>query len=499
MEGIYEIKDILNQLADRERRAIRKYFTLHYSHTKELELLRLIEGIRPDKRINIENRIGKLGYTSPSSKAFLKLKSRLKERIFDYLSSSISISEIRKIDNHSYLVHRLKKMLFQAGIMIEKDLYFQANDMLRSALRLSQEYEQFDLAAEALLKLRSIRKVMDPRSVLPDLGEKIQFYQDLGQRFTFLDNQLQDLRHASEFESMRNIQSAASELISIIELDQGHRRFVRFDLIRDAARTIFHFHRAEYHEAMSIVIPRIKSFRQESIRHELKYKFLFHTYFLEILHLSGHAKRAENFSARLRSRPFPKHFGQHLRMMENLHLVRRGRADMLSPLRMTYVKAEDNLHAIHLNCHLLFLSGDHGKCLDLIGARIRAFSTASIQALDLMVLDLLCHFEQGHHDLLDYRFQSYIKNLAYRNQFHIPSFYHLVPKLMKVLVRCEVNEGKKLTPSFYSNLQEMKNWHHPRSLQGRVFFDWLFDKMNVLDKASAMTDVSAVPELKEVA
>ena len=110
MDGILEISNMLSEMGQKERRAARKYFTRYYSNTKELQLFTLIEKLIDNRRINVLNRIQNMGYESLETKSFQKLRTRLKQKLFEYLISNVSLNEIKSIDDNSFLKQKLKKM-----------------------------------------------------------------------------------------------------------------------------------------------------------------------------------------------------------------------------------------------------------------------------------------------------------------------------------------------------------------------------------------------------
>jgi len=480
MEGILEIKDILDKFAPREKKAAKKFFSRHYRNTKELKLLNLIEYAGSDERIDLENRICKLGYESTTCKSFNKLRNRLKQKLFDYMSSSISISEIRNIDSHSYLKHRLNKMIFQSEVLIEKGLYIQATDLLRTSLRLSQEYEQFSQIVESMEKLRKVHDIQSTLEKEDNIISKIIHFQSILKKYISIESKFNSLILVINTQSLDHLDSKIEDLLKEIQIDPSLLRFSRIQLFRDYLLILKYQHCNNYNSAISLVISQLKLFRNESMKFDVLYKMMYYTAFIELLSLLNHENYAQYFIKHRSVVSKPQHYKMRLNNIENyLSLIQYSKNRLPGILEKLNFESQDPL-VKYFQCHRNFLLNKFKKSLLLIDEHIRSYPISSIQQLDLMVLDLLCNFEMRRYDLLEYKMQSYLKNLAYRSKFEIPVYYHIIHKILQLMLR---SKAGRIELELQENLHKLNQsainglFTH-RSLQPTLFSHWARKKLN---------------------
>lgn len=476
MQALLEIKDILNKLNEREKKAAKKYFTMHYSNTKELQLLNLIEKAERGKNVNLENRIIRMGYTSAESKSFNKLKSRLKQKLFDYLVSTVSINELRNIDNHSFLKHRLRKLLFQSGILLEKGFFLQAAEMLRTCLRLAQDYEQFSEIVESLEMLRRIELIKGNLREQDNLFEKIRHFQDILE--SFREAEFRFNRFISEYDQvlLNRLSDRCQHLNSEFDQLTHLKRFERFMLMMEF---LFHLQlrtEGKSREAALVLTRRIKAFRHESMRYSVRHKTLFTDALFELMHATDHSQIAERMLKWEEVLQRPAYLMTRLNNLHATYLLTSGKQSIGFELNN---RKEDDLFGIYTHVHFLFLSGKYRKCLIAIDDNIRKYSIQSTLQLDLMLLELMIYFELKKIDLLEYKLPSYLKNLAYRGKYDVPGFYHEAYKALHLLVRLVKNNN--IGDALYRiELPRRNDFLSTRSVQPAFLERWFSERARML-------------------
>ncbi len=480
MENILDIKEILNHLNSKEKKAARKYFTLHYRNTKELQLLKIIENIHLESPFGIENKIRRMGYESLHSKSFLKLKSRLKEKLLDFLSSSFSINEFKKIDDNTYLKHKQKKMLLQSGIMIEKGLLFQAGDLAKNVLRLAKEYDQFDLIVESLNKLIQIARIEGNLSLMSSLSEEARLYEGIQSDFSEIESKFNLLVSQAELQGNLDFVHLCSSFL--FQLESKARNYTCYEVIRNFVHVMKKQHQGRFHDAFICNADIIRIMKNHALKFDLRYKILVMRRHIQLLRSTGHSKMASTLKNAFNRKGIPQSYRFLLDLDEFIFNMRvHGDYNNL-PNKLT-IQNNVQLLLNYGKCLQHFKSKEFKKCLDLIGSKIRAYTLSSTQQLDLMILEMMCHYEAGHDDLLEYKVQSYVKNLAYRSKYEVPIIYHKMHRLIRLLLRFEAG---KFSDKLYDLIQEIKEvrvdgLHESRSVFPQFIIDWVQEKVELID------------------
>lgn len=479
MQAILEIKDILDKLNQREKNAARKYFTRNYNNTKELQLLNLIDGINTSKKVNIENRICKLGYPSSNCKSFQKLRGRLKQKLFDYLVTSVSINEVRNIDSHSFLKHRLKKLLFQSEMLIEKGFFMQANDLLRTSLRLAQDYEQFPEIIESLDKLRKVDRIKGIPLSVERLSSKILLFTETHENFKAIESRFNAIVSDIDQLLMTNLKAKITDLQYYISNSKPLSSNGRIEIFSEYLNIILLQLNNQFHDAILVVIKRLRKFQSESMRHEIQHKMLFYDSYIELLIILDKRSKAlayisgEDFNLK------PAHLKLRSEFLLNHDSLLRKSKGKLNVKNLGNYSVEMSNTGIYQLIHDYFLKGETKKTLELIDQNIRNYQISSAQQLDIMVLELMCHCDLERNDLLEYKLQSFLKNLVYRDKFEVPLYYHLIFKTLRSFVK-----SNGYYQSVDDLLEEIKNstqngLHRLKSFQPSLFVLWMKEKIRI--------------------
>lgn len=479
MQAILEIKDILDKLNQREKNAARKFFTRNYSNTKELQLLNLIDGINANKKVNIESRICKLGYPSGNCKSFQKLRSRLKQKLFDYLVSTVSINEVRNIDSHSFLKHRLKKLLFQSEVLIEKGFFMQANDLLRTSLRLAQDYEQFPEIIESLEKLRKVDQIKGIPLSVERLSSKILLFTDIHENFKVIESKFNSIVSSLDQLLMIDLKTKISELQNYISKTNSLSNNGRTALFSEYLNIVLLQLNNRFHDAILLVIKRLRKFQSESMRHEIQHKMLFYDSYIELLIILDKRSKALAFTSGEDFSLKPSHLKFRAEFLWNHEFLLQKSKGKLNLKREVKLSQDMSNTGTYQTIHNSYLNGEIKKTLQLIDKNIRNYQISSALQLDIMVLELMCHHDLGRNDLLEYRMQSFLKNLVYREKFEVPLYYHLIFKTIQSFVK-----GNAYYQPVENLLEELKNssksgLYRLKSFQPYLFVNWISEKIRI--------------------
>ncbi|HHG84815.1 MAG TPA: hypothetical protein ENJ82_08690, partial [Bacteroidetes bacterium] len=149
------IKALYKSFEKSERKALKNYLIAFHSkgENKPLELLRLIE---KKPTISADILATKL-YDNPRSKAFIMMKSRLYEKMTEFLSLSVNpgASKYNKEIPYFHDLIEYRKTMLTATILQEKNLKEQAKEYMEKAILLANKCNNPDLEIDVLLRVRA--------------------------------------------------------------------------------------------------------------------------------------------------------------------------------------------------------------------------------------------------------------------------------------------------------------------------------------------------------
>lgn len=150
------IRDLYSTLSKAETRHLKQYLTNTHSkgENKSLHLLQAL-----DKHPDWDNQaMASFLYGHAKSKAFIMLKSRLMDKMLEFLSFNATIqnSVPFKHDPDSFVSIQLHKQIANALILQHRGLYGLAQDYLRKTAKEAEEAALPSLTTEALFHLRRL-------------------------------------------------------------------------------------------------------------------------------------------------------------------------------------------------------------------------------------------------------------------------------------------------------------------------------------------------------
>jgi len=319
MEGILEIRNMLSDMGQKERRAARKYFSRYYSNTKELQLFKLIEKLVDRKRINVGNRIQNMGYSSFEDKSFQKLRTRLKHKLFEYLISNVSLNEIKNIDDNSYLKQKLKKMNLQAAVLIEKGFFDPAMEILQLLCRLAHENEQLEDEIQALEKIKHIHDLSGNLIPHARLILKIKGLQSKYEKISAIDFSFHRLITVIDIESMDHLQERIENLIHDIDKTSLYVSSKKLKAFTALLKSYQFLAKQNFNDSLFLIVKWLKTFRDNAQIFDIHLKMLFHNIFVETLLLSGKVRQAIHFMNVSKLHLVPEHFKLRLYHLDMHH------------------------------------------------------------------------------------------------------------------------------------------------------------------------------------
>ena len=233
------------------------------------------------------------------------------------------------------------------------------------------------------------------------------------------------------------------------------------------------------------------------MKHDISVKMAFYSIFVELLFTTGRRKSAMHFM----HHPLMETKPVHLRFRMNAALNFHRLSDAVSGqacVDLHHLPANGSSELIHVyqHIHWEFLRRNFRKTIGLIDSSIRKFSVDSHQSVDLMILEIICHFEEEHLEVVDYKIQSYIKNLSYRKNYCLPAWYGLISRIFQALLRPSSGRNYCATDRLTVELKAIpgSGLLSGRSLQPGLFLNWVKGRRD-----SVMGEVAASSPAREIA
>lgn len=189
-----ELIELLKGMNSRERKSAKKYFSRYYADTKELKLFNLVELMIKNPNAKFNYHLKKLGYHSIEEPSFQKLKSRLKNKIIEYLISADCIREIRKMDKNAFVRQKMKKLNLQSQVLIERCHFSQARDLVQFSIRLGEENDVQQETIDALNQYKSICTHVADMKLRRRIQKKISKYREMNIAMTELIDSMDLIR-----------------------------------------------------------------------------------------------------------------------------------------------------------------------------------------------------------------------------------------------------------------------------------------------------------------
>lgn len=152
------IKDLYKNFSKSEARLFKTYLKAFHSkgENKPLDLLQLIE----KKPHATPEEVAEKLYGDPKSKAFIMMKSRLYDKMLEFLS--LSVNPRMKKDQYSFLTKGLieiRRLMLAATMLKARRLNLLAMDLLEKALKTARECVCPELEIDILMRMMSLQIV----------------------------------------------------------------------------------------------------------------------------------------------------------------------------------------------------------------------------------------------------------------------------------------------------------------------------------------------------
>lgn len=486
MEQIKDITDLLGGMSRRERKAAKKYFSRYYSSTKELQLFNILEGYCVHKKGKLSTKIKKLGYESLSCNSFLKLKVRLKNKIIEYYTTNTSIEETKHNDLNAHIRQKMRKLNLQAQILSEKSHISQAQELIQFSLRLGELHHIHYEMLEAFNQLDKIYLMNTQIQLKRKISGRLTYYRNLCLVLSLFEEEIFNMRDNLKMESLNDNINALQSCRKKAEEKSKEFDHPLLELVADYTLLLEHTINGNTYESTLVCTKWMGRFRNDTGEFELGHKLLFLMAYLENL------KKMERWTAirKIITSEFVSSLNNHNKIQFDLFwfelsvLTSHGDKNIFEQvqnLQGTLFRTEDELHFKYLKSFSSFKNEDFKLTSRLINDQIGFFSSASLQKLDLMVLELMTLFEQGQFDLLEYKIQSFAKNIAYRSKYKVPPYYYLIYRCISALIRKDRKVSKLKLDDFMAELDEInlnrKCYLH--ALQLELFVKWIHVKATV--------------------
>lgn len=216
------------------------------------KLQKLLIGLVRGKYKNDQEAAKSLYQTSSKSKTYLKLKSRLKERLLD----KFFVMDSEKVMHSRYdkAFYQCIRNVFAAQVMILKDMRMNAIELLRSTLQQTQHYHFTELSLTIVRLLRYDAAMKGDKDKLTHYDRLIRQFSQLQQAELLAEkySQMVVVEFAQKTPSDKQIRKKAFSCYrKIFELSLKHKsRTIELNKFKTGAR--YYSIAGEHHKAISV-------------------------------------------------------------------------------------------------------------------------------------------------------------------------------------------------------------------------------------------------------
>jgi len=486
MDSLKEIHSIVSSLNLKEKKAAKQYFSRYNINTKELQLFNLIEKLGQYNKSEIELAIKNIGYESSEVKSFQKLRIRLKIKLFDFLLAKSTTEPKGKIDENSFLIQRLKKSNLQAGILIEKSFLNQSDDLLRNTIKLAKENDQYGEMIEALSEIRRIHEIKANYIKKKRVDTKIKHYRVLSDQLDQLEASFVGLVSRFDTDLLDHVELKMIDLIHQIRSAKKQFSSHRLDFMEDFIRISLLQYEGQNDKSLLICMKWIRFTKNYPMKLNASFKHFLFRVFIENLFICNKMKHGKHYLNAELEKSKAKHHEIEFILLDfhysliNLDIDRSREIYNAIDKRFIHGGKMKQMFSYYRIFHE-FNNMDFKEAMYLINDNMRSYSSASFQQVDLMILELMCMYEMEKLDVLEYKIQSFAKNIAYRKKYNLPEYYLIISKLFNNLLRTNFIFTDGRVMYYFNEIQNMEidGLSKYRSLQPNFFKLWFAVKSNV--------------------
>ncbi|MEQ8323849.1 MAG: hypothetical protein RIC15_07565 [Vicingaceae bacterium] len=470
-----ELHRIVKTLSEKEKKAARRYFTQKYANTKELQLFKVLETSCSEEGELSPESIRELGYESAACRSFQKLKVRLRNKLFDFLTSNSAISECKDVDANAFLQQRLKKANLQACILREKSHLNHSSEMLKNSIRLAEKNGQYSSMVEAMNELQKIHEIKAEYDRKNKITFKMKHYKKVSDKIEEMTELFKEVIRMLENEYMNFSTQRLRETKLIIQANSDELKNEELQFMSDHLQALDDLASARPDESLEIFMKWNKRIKANPARFNLEFKalnqqLLLQRSFLSVRSMAVDKSAKQNNAIDNFSMPFIRinlaELAQRIRIAD----MREAHDLMTSIDQNLTQEVQQNNSITYQRAFLRFISSDYKTCMRIVNDHIRKFSSTSLQQVDFMILEIMSLFELEKLDLLEYKIQGFGKNLAYRKKFDLPEHYCRINLLLTALLRSNYNfkdekvlrNWKLLSQETINPLLEMQS-HQPKT------------------------------------
>lgn len=481
---------------------VKKLRTAEIRMLRRFLLSRLPEGV-PEKRVQLfdcvaaapavpdEQEIArKLGYKSKSDKAYINLRSRLREDILDMML----IQENGKAfeNNYAQAQFECRKRLMQGEMLLARGCYDPALELLGDAIHLAH---RFELHAELILMtdlLRShaiVRNDMDVYNELNDLLHEAQtgLSASLRARQLYFEITVPGLL---QVDSLKGYRKHAGGLLVWLDNKTKRSYSPRIAFFRGLAQVNFHTTLYEFSEAITAGKKLLQLIEHEEVLRCDPNRGGITAELAALALRAGRYEEAENY-VRQSASCFAAGLLNHFRVSQ-LHffiLLRSGKmdeaAELLNKLEMQLVECDTALHRQHLHFFqavLRFHNGKGASCAAQLKKCRDLASGNSEWTPGYLLFELMLSLDAGDYDTLQKKIMACRKKAAfagYTRRMHA-RFFLIIDLLMWISRREDVKlvfEQKKEELALLERGEGEYHWN-PGGYEVIRFDEWLRKKVS---------------------
>ena len=475
-----ELRSIISGMSEKEKKAARRYFAQKYANTKELRLFSILDQEKESRATDLESEVMALGYESSTCRSFQKLKVRLRHKIFDFLVTNSSLEGVREMDENVFLQQRLKKLNLQASVLLEKSYLNQSKDILNNTIRLAEENGQYQSAVEAMNELKKIHEIRANYAKKEKIEFRLKHCKLMAERIEELKDAFSTLRSRLDTDFLDFGMDKLRETRLLIQAHSNENREDLIFFLADHLQAMCDQAGGKYDEAFAMVLKWMKYIDDSPARIPVEHKVVNLQMMMENRILMNDSTEVPVKDLSFSGENAPLHLKLPLSVLDIRCQLLKGETaycdETLSALEKDIVHPGRMFSTVlYQRVFTEFKKDSYRSCMDIINQHLRKFSCASYQQIDLMLLEIMCLYELGKLDVLEYRIQGFAKNLTYRKKFDLPPHYKICSTLLNNLLRLNFE---------FSDQKVLEQWSELRrcpvngillvsSYQPVFFLDWV--------------------------
>ena len=239
-------------------------------------------------------------YGREKDAGFKMLKSRLKEKVFDFLVTDISADKLKELDEMDYMAIKIKKK----SILFHQ-LYYSKNrlpllyDLLDEIITLAKEYEYYLALIEHLKWKKNLVGWKKSKEDFEIIEKEIEYYLELNHMMIQSEKRYRELVILSEYSGNQNKEKTFSLLVKAIPELKGYYKRTRSPRIKYCLKFLeleFYQLRKNYLKAHKVCLELLDAVRNNKSIYRRERVSIIYGNLSRCEYYLNHYKQAANYS-----------------------------------------------------------------------------------------------------------------------------------------------------------------------------------------------------------